>query len=324
MATALDGFPLAGRTAIVTGGCGFIGTRLVRALLREGTRRVLVLDDLRNGDPDRVARIGPAVDVVRFELGRDAPDRLVPMLEGTDYLFHLAAEKRRWVEASPHTLLSSNVTGTYDILNAAGAAGIRKVVFSSSVFAYGRWHAPVMDEAEVARPDTLYGISKLVGEHLLHHLTKTTGVPSVVLRFFFVYGPGQTLGRGYRSVIVETFERLRRGEPPTVYGDGRQALDYVYVDDVVEATLRALQSKEDEAIFNIGSGEPTVIEDLVSMLMRVAGRPGAKSYLPPDETAGTWRVARVDKARDALGWTPRTPLAEGLARTFAWMQGRPA
>jgi UDP-glucose 4-epimerase len=95
------------------------------------------------------------------------------------------------------------------------------------------------------------------------------------------------------------------------------------VDDVVEATLRALHSKEDEAIFNIGSGEPTVIEDLVSLLMRIAGRPGAKSYLPADETAGTWRVARIDKARDALGWTPRTPLAEGLARTFAWMQGRP-
>ena len=322
MATVADGFPLEGRTALVTGGGGFIGSRLVRALLEKGFRRVRVLDDLRGGDPNRIALIGPEVSLVRFELGQDAPERLAPLLEGADYLFHLAAEKRRWVEPSPHTLLSSNVTGTHDILSAAGAAGIRKVVFSSSVFAYGRWHSPAMDEEEVPRPDTLYGISKLAGEHLLHHLTKTTGVPSVTLRYFFVYGPGQVAGRGYRSVIVETLERLRRGEPPTVYGDGRQALDYVYVDDVVDATLRAVQSKESEAVLNIGSGEPTVVEDLVSLLARIAGRPAAKRYLPADETAGTWRVARIDRARQVLGWSPRTSLAEGLERTFAWTRER--
>jgi UDP-glucose 4-epimerase len=322
--TTVAAFPVAGRTALVTGGCGFIGSALVRALLDRGARRVIVVDDLRSGDPSQVARIGPAVDVVRFDLGRDAPEGLAPRLEGADYLFHLAAEKRRWVEESPRTLLASNVTGTHDIVRAAAAAGVRKVIFSSSVFAYGRWQAPRMDEEEVPRPDTLYGISKLAGEHLVHHLTRVARIPSVVLRYFFVYGPGQMRGRGYRSVIVETLERLRRGERPVVYGDGRQALDYVYVGDVVDATILALESGSDEPVLNIGSGEPTVIDDLISELVEVAGRPGARMYLPADETAGTWRVARIDRARETLGWTPKTALAEGLARTFAWMRERPA
>jgi UDP-glucose 4-epimerase len=140
----------------------------------------------------------------------------------------------------------------------------------------------------------------------------------VVLRYFFVYGPGQMRGRGYRSVIVDTFDRMRRGEPPAVCGDGRQALDYVYVDDVVEATLLALECPAREAVLNVGSGEPTVIGELLSRLAEIAGGPAERTHLPADETAGTWRVARIDRVRETLGWTPRTPLAEGLARTYAW------
>jgi len=314
---------LAGQTALVTGGCGFIGSHLVRGLLQAGVRRVVVLDSFKHGDPNRLADLGPAVELVHFTLGLDAPEALEEVLRGTDYLLHLAAEKYRSEQTSPRPLLDSNVAGTLDLLTAAGRARVRKVVFSSSLYAYGRRHAPALQEDEIPRPDTVYGISKLAGEHLLRHMKKTTGIPYVVLRYFFVYGPGQYAGLGYRSVIVKNFEQLRRGQEATIYGDGRQVLDYVYVDDVVEATLLALQSTEEEGVLNIGSGEPTAIDDLVSLMIQTAGRDGKKTYLPPDETAGTWRVARIDRARDVLGWRPRMSLPEGLARTFAWTRESP-
>jgi UDP-glucose 4-epimerase len=317
-------YPLEGRTAVVTGGGGFIGSALVRRLLAKGVRRVVALDSLRHGPPDSLRALGVAVDVVPFELGGDDAGRLAPILAGADYLFHLAAEKHRVAEQAPHRVVTSNVSGTHDLLEAAGAAGIRKVVFASSVYAYGRWHAPAMDEAEVPHPDNLYGITKLAGEHLVRRLRRATGIPAVSLRYFFVYGPGQTATLGYRSVIVENFERLRRGESATVVGDGRQALDYVFVDDVVEATLLALESKVEEGVFNVGSGEPAVVDDLISLLIATAGGRAAKTHLPPDPTAGTWRVARIDRAREVLGWSPRTSLAEGIARTWAWIQERRA
>jgi UDP-glucose 4-epimerase len=154
-------YPLEGRTAVVTGGCGFIGAALVRRLLARGVRRVLALDSLRSGDGSRVAALGRNVDVVRFELGRDDGGRLAPMLEGADYLFHLAAEKHRVAERDPHRVLASNVAGTHDVLEAARAARLRKVVFASSVYAYGRWHAR-HGRGGGAAP-RLYGITKLTG-----------------------------------------------------------------------------------------------------------------------------------------------------------------
>jgi nucleoside-diphosphate-sugar epimerase len=140
-----------------------------------------------------------------------------------------------------------------------------------------------------------------------------------VLRYFFVYGPRQYQGLGYKSVIVRNFERLLRGERPTVFGDGRQALDYVYVDDAVGAALAALERAGSGEVVNVGSGQPVAVDALVDAMVRVSGRAVEKEYLPPDETAGSWRVANPERARRELDWTPRVALEEGLARTFRWM-----
>ncbi len=306
-------YPLVGRSCAVTGGCGFIGARLVRGLLEAGLRRVVVVDSLQQGDPTGVAEIGPAVERVRFTLGTDPVPTLVSALQGCDYVVHLAALKHRAASDAPRALLAANVTGTWEVLSAAAQAGARKVVFSSSLFAHGGRHAPAQEEGDPPRPDTLYGASKLAGEHLL----RASGLPHLALRYFFVYGPGQHHGQGYPSVIVRNFERIRGGQAPPVYGDGGQVLDYVYVDDAVEATLRALEAPAVEGVVNIGSGEPTIIDALLSRMLRAAGSSLEKEYLPADETAGTWRVANVDRARQILGWHPRTSLDEGLSRTWA-------
>jgi UDP-glucose 4-epimerase len=310
---------LAGARVLVTGGCGFIGSHLVRRLLAEGAAEVAVVDSLRYGRPDALAGLGAGARLVRHDLGLDRADDLRPALEGADALFHLAAEKHH-TERTSYELLRTNVAGTCGLLQAAQAAGVGKVVFASSVYAYGRMAGPPLREDEPARPVTAYGMSKLLGERLLGHFARPHGPAHVALRYFFVYGPRQHLGLGYKSVIVKNYQRLLRGEPPTVYGDGRQALDYVYVDDAVEAALLALRAGRSGAVYNVGSGTATAVGDLVDRMMRAAGRVLPKDYLPPDESAGSCRVADVARAQAELGWRPRVALDEGLSRTWRWMR----
>ena len=310
---------LAGSTVMVTGGCGFIGSHLVRQLVSLGAARIVVVDSLRYGDQTNLGTLSPAIEIVRYALGTDPVARLDAALHGVRYLFHLAAEKHNQSSDRPFDVLRSNIDGSYALFTAAARAGVEKIVFTSSLYAYGRRHAPPFVEHEVPRPDTVYGITKLCGEHLLHHVHVAHGVAYNVLRYLFVYGPRQYAGMGYKSVIVKNFERLLAGLSPVVYGDGQQALDYVFVDDAVEATVRALEAAVSGEVFNVGSGVPTTVDALVDLMRSVAGRDVAKEYGPADWTAGSSRVGDIDKIRRLLGWAPRTALREGLARTYAWL-----
>jgi UDP-glucose 4-epimerase len=310
--------PLRNRSVMVTGGLGFIGRHLVRATLERGASRVLVLDR-------RAAQAGELPEgalAVPFELGRDSPAALAAQLRGVELLFHFAAEKHSQSDPDPGRMLRANVNGSYDLFDAAARAGVRKVVFASSVFAYGRMSGPPLDEAEPARPTSVYGISKLCGEQLLDHARVALGLPGVALRYFFVYGPGQDAGRGYRSVVVRTFDRLRDGLAPTIYGDGKQALDYVYVDDAIEAALLAMERNVSGAVLNVGSGQATPVAALIDRLTAAAGVARAPERLPPDATAGSCRVARIERAAQSLGWLPATALDTGLARTWEWHRNR--
>jgi UDP-glucose 4-epimerase len=315
---------VSGRRVMVTGGCGFIGSHLARRLVEQGAREVLVLDKMKYG----AARDLPAgVKVVRFALGEDEPGLLQQHLAGIDHVFHLAAEKHSQTDRDPDVILSSNVGGTQALLTAASRAGVRKVVFASSVYAYGRMGLPAMVETELPQPRTVYGVSKLAGEHLTAAAAARGGFEWIVLRYFFVYGPGQFRGSGYKSVIVKNGERLLQGLPPTVMGDGEQALDYVYVDDVVDATLRALESSVSGETFNVASGQAVTVNRLLAGLAATAlasqgqaGAPLDKVHLPPDDTAGSCRVGSIDRIQAVLGWCPRVNLEEGLYRTYGWMR----
>ncbi len=310
---------LKGSDVLVTGGCGFIGSHLVRALIARGVHRVVVIDSLRYGDLANLGTESPAIEIVRYTLGHDDPAPLATALGGVRYLFHLAAEKHNQSKDDPRAVLRSNVEGTWTLLDLAARSGVEKVIFTSSLHAYGRMSGPPFREDEVPQPRTIYGISKLAGEHLLAHLHAERGVAYNVLRYLFVYGPRQFAGMGYRSVIVKNFDRLLRGEPPIVFGDGSQALDYVFVDDAVEATIAALESSVSGEILNIGSGVATTITELVATMQQVAGRALPPRHEPPDWTAGSRRVGQVEKAARVLGWRARTSLHDGLAYTYRWM-----
>jgi UDP-glucose 4-epimerase len=320
MATARGGERLAGASVLVTGGCGFIGSHLVHALLARGVGRLVVLDSLRYGTPRNLGADADRVELVPFTLGADPPAALATSLRGIDYVVHLAAEKHNASRDDPQAVLRANIEGTHALFAAAADAAVRKVVFASSLYVYGRLQGPPFREDELPRPTTVYGISKLCGEHLLAHFAAARGLRGVALRYLFVYGPRQFSGTGYKSVIVRNCERILDGEPPVVFGDGEQALDYVYVDDAVEATVAALESPVCDEVLNVGSGRPTTINQLVDTLVAVSGRRLRKVHGPPDWTAASWRVGDVRKAAALLGWKARTPLEEGLARTVAWIE----
>lgn len=311
-----DPASLRGRAVMVTGGCGFIGTHLVARLLALGAARVVVVDHLRHGRERPPWIENPAVRLVRHGIGFDPPGDLAPELAGIDVLAHLAAEKHNQALDRPDDLLLSNVVGTRRLFDDAADAGVGAIVFSSSLYACGRVAGGAMREDEVARPATVYGASKLCGEHLLAHTAGRTGVEAVSLRYFFAYGPGQGLAGGYRSVIPVNFERIARGAPPRIHGDGRQALDYVYVDDIVEATVRAMAGRGLPSPINVASGEATSIADLTDAMLAAAGSPLRPEHGPPDWTAGTERYGATERAEASLGWRVATPLEEGLRRVW--------
>lgn len=310
---------IAGSTVVVTGGCGFIGSHLVSALAARGARRVVVIDSLRYGKPQNL-EAGLPVEVVKHDLGFGDVAELERACAGADYLFHLAAEKHNQSKDDPTRVLRANVEGTAALLGAACRAGVRKVLFTSSLYAYGRLSGPPMVESEHPHPSTVYGISKLTGEHLTAFFARQHGIDFVTLRYFFVYGPRQFAGTGYKSVIVKSFERLLSGSAPIVNGDGQQALDYIFVDDAVDATCRALESPVSGELFNVGSGVATSVRDLVAAITRVSGKPAGVEAGPADWTAGSSRVGNVAKIRDSLGFVATTSLEQGLTATLRWLE----
>jgi len=322
---------LRGSTVMVTGGCGFIGSHLVRRLLADGVARVVVVDSLRYGDAQN---LGPdaadaRLSIVRHVLGPRTRDELGGAMAGVDFVFHLAAEKHNQSADDPDAVLAANVVGTSQLFALAAAAGVRKTVFTSSLYAYGRYAGPPMVETEVPLPVTVYGISKLCGERLLAHYAgeRTTGPRAMrgdVLRFFFVYGPRQLAGMGYKSVVVRNFERLAAGEAPVVFGDGTQALDYVFVDDVVDATIRCMAHPGSGALLNVASNRGVTISALTELMCEVAGVRVAPVHAPPDWTAGSHRVGANARIAETLDWRPTTSLRDGLARTWAWVRERQA
>jgi UDP-glucose 4-epimerase len=284
---------------------------------------VIALDSLRYGREQNLAGL-PGIErmtLVRFVLGSDEPALLDRHLEGVDHLFHLAAEKHNQSKHDPDAVLRANVLGTHHLFAAAVRSGVKKTVFSSSLYSYGRLAGPPCSETDLPVPTTVYGISKLCGERLLAHHATTSAMQGDTLRYYFVFGPRQFAETGYKSVIVKNFERIRAGKPPVIFGDGSQRLDYIYVDDVVEATLKCMDSPHSGRLMNVGSGVGTSILELTDAMLEVAGSTLRPVHEPPDWTAGSSRVANTSAIRAAMAWTPRVTLAEGLLATWSWLNG---
>ena len=314
-----------GLRVAVTGAAGFIGSHLVDSLLVHGAREVIAIDSLAFGAWTNIlAASDRRVCLIETDFARLSGSELVKMLDGVDVLLHFAAEKHNNAIDTPDRVIDVNIAGTHRLYEAAGQAGVGGVIFASSLYAYGRMSGGPMIEHEAAMAQTVYGVSKLAGEGLLRQSALKHGFRHKSLRFFFVYGPRQFAGTGYPSVIVRNLNRILAQEPPVIFGDGLQVLDYVFVRDVVEAVFAALACHSNDDVINVGSGHGVSVVDLTKAMLSVSGSSLSPALAPPDATAGSCRIADVSRAQRQLGWRARTPLYDGLRQVWEWLSAAPA
>ena len=302
---------------LITGAAGFIGSHLCNSILADGSHSVVAVDNLRSGSWGRVNDLAECVDLDIAVLGQSDWAKL---LDGVDVVFHLAAEKYNSSKSSPEKVIQSNVIATEQLVRASATAGVRRVVFTSSLYAYGSFGPEGMDESDVCQPDTLYGASKLMGEGVLRAETRNTGLSWNVARLFFIYGPNQFANGGYKSVIISNFERLLDNEAPIIRGDGSQSLDYVYIDDCVEALRTMSNSLIDRQVTNISSATPVSINQLTREMAAIAKSENQPIFEPADWTAGTSRWGINKNALNRFGWEFKTPLEVGLGSVYEWMK----
>jgi UDP-glucose 4-epimerase len=309
---------LAGTRILVTGGAGFIGSHLVEQILAEPVREVVVLDNLVRGSRRNLAG---ALGDPRLQLidGSVADRELLGRLtSGTDYVFHLAALWLYECVHEPRAALDINVVGTYNVIEAAQAAGVRKIVYSSSASVYGDAVVTPMTEEHPFNNRTMYGATKIAGEQFLRAFHEQHGLDYVGLRYMNVYGPRMDYLGTYVSVIMKVLDRIDADEPPVIFGDGSQAYDFVHVRDVARANVHALTSDASDASFNVGTGEQTTIRELVDNLLELTGSDVEPRYEPQAEMFVTNRVGSTEQAERQLGFRAEVPLDDGLRSVVEW------
>jgi len=302
------------RRVLVTGGGGFIGSNLVRALLERGDS-VRVLDNFSTGNRRNLEDLGSEVEMVEGELR--SYERVHAAVRGVEVVFHQGAlpSVPRSVQ-DPLTTSAVNVEGTLNVLLAARDEGIRRVVFASSSSVYGNSGALPRVETASADPISPYAVSKLAAERYCVGFHAVYGLETVALRYFNVFGPGQDPLSQYAAVVPRFIFAAVEGRPMPIHGDGTQSRDFTYVANVVQANLLAADAPEAGGrVFNVATGRAASVDELADAIAALVGRPAEKEYLPTraGDVRDSW--ADVSEARRVLGYEPTVGLEEGLRLT---------
>jgi UDP-glucose 4-epimerase len=310
---------LEGACCFVTGGAGFIGSTIVDQLLDAGAAEVRALDNFVRGS---WGNLTPAMNRRGFEIVEgDIRDAALVnrMTDGADYVFHQAALRITRCAEAPREAVEVLIDGTMNVLEAAMANRVKKVIAASSASVYGEPSYLPIDEAHPFNNRTLYGAGKIANEQMLRALHTTSGLDYLAFRYFNVYGPRMDITGVYTEVLIRWLEAIEAGKPPLIFGDGTQSMDFVYVEDVARINVLAALSAVTDEVFNVGTGIQTSLSELCQLVLELTGSSLQPEYREARKVANVQsRRAAVEKAKKMLGFEASVSLKEGMRELIEW------
>jgi UDP-glucose 4-epimerase len=313
---------LEAKKVLITGGAGLIGSHIADLLVEEGVPEIIILDNFTRGRRENI-EVALASGRVRVVEG-DIRDRqlLHKTMQDVDLVFHQAAIRITHCAQDPRLALEVLVDGTYNVLEAAVQAQVKRVVAASSASIYGLADEfPTTERHHPYNNRTLYGAAKVFNEGLLRSFNDMYGLSYVALRYFNVYGPRMDIYGAYTEVLIRWMDRIASGKSPIIMGDGSQTMDFVFVEDIARANIMAAKSDASDEVFNVASGTEVSLAELADSLLNVMGSSLRPEYAPARTVAAvSRRLAETTNARDRIGFEAQIDLDEGLRRLVTWWQ----
>lgn len=311
---------LKGKKIVVVGGAGLIGSHTVDELLKEDIKELIIYDNFVRGTHGNIEKALKDERVRIFEIGGDIcqTDILNEAFKGADGVFHFAALWLLQCHEFPRSAFNVNIEGTFNVLDACVAQGVKRLVYSSSASVYGDAVTEPMDEEHPFNNTNFYGATKIAGEAMArayHHRYK---LPFVGLRYMNVYGPRQDYRGAYIAVIMKMLDNLDKGIAPTLYGDGSQAYDFVYVGDCAKANVCAMKADTVDQFYNVGTGIRTSIQELADLILNITESKLSVHYEPAGLTFVKNRIGCPKKAQEQIGFKATVALNEGIKKLIEW------
>lgn len=312
---------LNGKKCVVVGGAGLIGSHTVDRLLQEDVREVVIYDNFVRGTRENLSNALKDPRVRIYDVGGDImqTDILQSAFEGADGVFHLSALWLLQCHEYPRTAFDVNVRGTFNVMEACVAKGVKRLVYSSSASVYGDAVEEPMTENHPFNNKNFYGATKIAGEAMLRAFHHRYGLNFVGLRYMNVYGPRQDYHGAYIAVIMKMLDAIDNGESPTIMGDGSEAFDFVAVEDCGLANVCAMKADTVDSFYNVGTGKRTSLKELAEMLIQLTDSTKPIQYAPRSQaTLVRNRIGSPKKASEEIGFTATVDLQEGLKRLIEW------
>ena len=312
---------LNGKKLVVVGGAGLIGSHTVDSLLKEDVKEVLIYDNFLRGSRENLidALNDPRVKI--YDVGGDVmqTDILQSAFDGADGVFHLAALWLLQCHEYPRSAFDVNVRGTFNVMEACIAKGVKRLVYSSSASVYGDAVHEPMEEDHPFNNQNFYGATKICGEAMLRAFYHRYKLNFVGLRYMNVYGPRQDYHGAYIAVIMKMLDAIDQGESPTIMGDGSEAFDFVAVEDCALANVCAMKAETVDDFYNVGTGKRTTLKQLAELLLEITGCDKPIAYSQRSQaTLVRNRIGSPTKASNEIGFISKTDLREGLKRLIEW------
>ena len=311
-----------GNKFLITGGAGLMGSHIADRLLAGGASKIVLLDNFVRGSMHNINEQlkDPRVQLVQGDIRN--LELLMKLAAGMDGIFHMAAIRITACADNPREAMEVMQMGTHNVLQAAVEKNVGRLLYASSASIYGL--ADVFPTNETHHPynnRTYYGAAKVAGEGMVRSFAEMYGLQYVAMRYFNVYGPRMDIDGKYTEVLVRWIDRIEAGQTPIIFGDGLQTMDMVYIDDVIDANLLAMESDITDQVFNVASGTETSLLGLLQALLRVTESRLQPEFMP-ERTVNPVprRLADTRKAKELLGFTAKVPVEDGLRRLIQWRQ----